>query len=450
MADSWFDRLFQRLAPARDDGRVDWQVDARWTLHEQRTLRAGLLLWSIAMISIGLLIWSAYAPLDEVTRGEGRVVPSSQLQVIQSVDGGVISDLLVREGDIVAPGHVLLRIDPTRFVSSLRENRAQSIPLRARAERLQALSEGRAFMPAPDLVAEAPEIVERERSLFESSLAGVNAQLAIVAEQLAQRSQELNEAIRRHEQMVRAHELAQREYRVTAPLMTSGAVSEVELLRLEREVSRTRGEMEQAAAQIKRLQAAIDESERKREDVRLNAQNQVRNELSEVMARLNALSEGSLALADRVKHAEVKAPVRGTIKRLLINTLGGVVQPGQEVVEIVPLDDALVLEARIKPQDIAFLRPGQSAQVRFTAYDFAIYGGLSATLEHIGADTVMDDKGNAFYIVRVRTQASSLGDGHPIMPGMVAQVDILTGKKTVLQYLLKPLLRAKQAALSER
>jgi adhesin transport system membrane fusion protein len=184
--------------------------------------------------------------------------------------------------------------------------------------------------------------------------------------------------------------------------------------------------------------------------VELHFRNQIRAELSDVMGKLGTLTEGSSALADRVKHAEVKSPVRGTVKRLLVTTVGGVVQPGREVVEVVPLDDALLLEAQVKPKDIAFLRPGQEALVKFTAYDFAVYGGLKAVVDHIGADTVMDERGNAFYVVRVRTLESNLGKGLPIIPGMMAQVDILTGKKTILRYLLKPVLRAKSNAMKER
>nr|HPR08382.1 HlyD family type I secretion periplasmic adaptor subunit [Denitromonas sp.] len=237
---------------------------------------------------------------------------------------------------------------------------------------------------------------------------------------------------------------------VTKPLLASGAVSEVELLRLERDVARLRGERNQASAQIARIQSSIAEANRNIQDVELSYRNAARNELADTRAKLNSLSEGSLALVDRVKHAEVKSPMRGTVKRLLINTVGGVVQPGKEVAEVVPLDEALLLEAKINPKDIGFLRPGQPAEVKFTAYDFSIYGGLKATVEQIGADTVMDDRGNAFYIVRVRTTESSLGQNLPIIPGMVAQVDVLTGKKTILSYLLKPVLRAKANALTER
>jgi adhesin transport system membrane fusion protein len=241
-----------------------------------------------------------------------------------------------------------------------------------------------------------------------------------------------------------------RELGATRPMVATGAVSEVEVLRLEREVARLRGDRDQAAAQISRVQSAIHEATRKIEEVQLTSRNQMSAELSDAMSKLSSLSQSGVALEDKVKRADIKSPVRGTIKRLLVNTMGAVVQPGKEVVEVVPLDDALILEAQIAPKDIAFLRPGQKAMVKFTAYDFSIYGGLEADVVNIGADSVIDEKGNAFYHVRVRTHKPSLGPNLPIIPGMVAQVDILTGKKTVLSYLLKPVLRAKANAMTER
>ncbi len=441
--------VLERLLPAPAEN-LDWAGDADWARLQQEPLRARWLLRAGAVVVVLLVVWAAFAEVDEVTRGEGRVIPSSQLQIVQSVDGGVVEELLVREGQEVAAGELLLRVDPTRFVSSLRENHAQYLALQAKAARLSALTQGTALSFPAGVESEAPEIAAHERRLYESSRESMAAQLSIAREQLAQRQQELNEARSRREQAVRGLELTTQELDVTRPLISSGAVSEVDLLRLERDVARLRGERDQAGAQISRVQAAIAEASRKIEEVELNVRNQLRNELSDTMARLSSLSEGSRGLADRVKHAEIRSPVRGTVSRLLVNTVGAVVQPGREVVEIVPLDDALILEARVLPKDIAFLRPGQEAMVKFTAYDFAIYGGLQARVEHIGADTVTDDKGNAFYVVRVRTVESSLGEALPIIPGMVAQVDILTGKKTVLSYLLKPVLRAKGNALTER
>lgn len=447
---SLFERVFGWLLPQPREEGLDWTGDADWARLQQEPLRARRLLRGAALVLILLVVWAAFAEVDEVTRGEGKVIPSSQVQIVQSVDGGVVEDLLVREGQLVNAGDLLLRVDPTRFESSLLENRAQFLALKAKAARLEALTRGTALVFPPEVAKEAPDIVDHERRLYESSVAETDAQVSIARQQLTQRQQELVEAKARHDQATRAHELASKELSVTRPLIQSGAVSEVDILRLERDVSRLRGERDQSAAQISRIQAAIAEASRKIQEVELNARNEQRNELSDTLSKLGSLSEGSRALADRVKHAEIRSPVRGTVKRLLVNTVGGVVQPGKEVVEIVPLDDALILEAKVKPKDIAFLRPEQDAKVKFTAYDFAIYGGLDAKVEQIGADTVTDDKGNAFYIVRVRTLKSKLGENLPIIPGMVAEVDILTGKKTVLSYLLKPVLRAKANALSER
>jgi adhesin transport system membrane fusion protein len=444
------DRLFARWIPLAPDDALDWAADADRARLRQEPLRARVLLRGAFLVVVLLLVWAGFAKIDEVTKGEGKVIPSSQLQIVQSFDGGVVEEILVREGQTVEAGQTLLRIDPTRFMSTFHESRAQYLALKAKAARLEALTSGRPFAPDAVLLKEVPDIVEHERMLYESSPAELGAPLSIARQQLEQRQQELNEVLARREQASRGFELASQELTVTRPLVKSGAVSDVDILRLERDVAHLRGEREQAAAQISRVQAAISEARRKIEEVELNVGNVLRNELSDTMARLGALSAGSSGLADRVHKAEVKSPVRGTVQRLLVNTVGGVVQPGKEVLEIIPLDDALLLEARVKPKDIAFLRPGQPAMVKFTAYDFAIYGGLEAVVDHIGADTITDDKGNAFYVVRVRTLESSLGDNLPIIPGMVAEVDVRTGKKSVLSYLLKPVLRAKANALTER
>jgi adhesin transport system membrane fusion protein len=361
-----------------------------------------------------------------------------------------VSEILVHEGEIVEAGQMLVRVDPTRFESSVNESNAQIFALQAKAARLRALTEGKPFEPPADVEKNDPKTVAEERRLYESRASELNAQLSIARQQLSQRQQELVEMRAKRDQASQAYELSARELAVTRPLISSGAVSEVELLRLERDVSRFRGEREMAAAQIQRSQAAIAEANRKIEEVELAFRNEAGKELAETIAKLNALGEGGVGLADKVKHAAIRSPVKGTVKRLLVNTVGGVVQPGKDVVEVVPLEDALLLEAKVHPKDIAFLHPGQKAVVRFTAYDFAIYGGMDAVLEHIGADTVTDDKGNTYYIVRVRTKQARFADNLPIIPGMVAEVDIITGQKSILAYLLKPVLRAKLLAFTER
>jgi adhesin transport system membrane fusion protein len=413
-------------------------------------LRARSLLRLAAGALVLLVVWAAFANIDEVTRGEARVVPTSQVQIIQSVDGGVVEALLVKEGQIVEAGQLLLRVDPTRFVSTLMESQASQTSLQAKALRLQALTRGTPFNPPKELVRDAPEVVEQERRLYESRRAEISAQTAIYQSQLVQRQQELNEVRARRDQAERSMALMTQEINATRPMVATGAVSEVEMMRLDQQMARLRGDREQATAQIARVQSAIQEANSKISEVQLTSRNQMSAELSDTMSKLASLEQGGVALQDKVKQADIKSPVRGTVKRLLVNTIGAVVQPGKEVVEVVPLDDALILEVQITPKDIGFLRPGQPAMVKFSAYDFSIYGGLEAEVFLIGADSVLDEKGNAFYHVRVRTAKSSLGPNLPIIPGMVAQVDIMTGKKTVLSYLLKPVLRAKSNAMTER
>jgi adhesin transport system membrane fusion protein len=445
------DRALDLTAARKASVDSDFDANADWAIAEQTPHGARIVVWLSALTVGVLIIWAAFAELDEVTRGEGKVIPSRQIQVLQSLDGGIVSEILAREGQVVKAGDLLLKVDPTRMVSSLRENQSQYLSLLAKAARLRALAEGSRFVPPEEVLKEAPILVEQERALYESRRAELDATVGVARQQSSQRSQELISVRARREQAAQSFTLTAKELELTRPLVKSGAVSDVELLRLERDVARYRGERDSANSDIPRLEAAVAESNRKIQEIELTFRNLARSELSETSAKLNALSEGSAALEDRVRQTEIRSPVNGTVKQLRVNTVGGVVQPGKDVIELVPSDDALLLEARVSPRDIAFLRPGQKALVKFTAYDFAVYGGLEATLEQIGADSVMDDKGNAFFVVKVRTVATTIGQKNlPIIPGMVAEVDILTGKKSVLAYLLKPILRAKSNAMSER
>lgn len=444
------DRIFSRWVPDRTPQELDWINDAEWGRTQQDPIRGSALVYWSVFILIGAMVWASQAELDEVTRGTGKVIPSRQIQIIQSVDGGIISELLVREGSVVEAGRVLLKIDATRFESSLAENRSQYLSLQAKAARLQSLADGRPFHLPPAVEREMPQLAAQERTLYNARQAELDAQLSIARQQMNQRSHELEQMQVQREQASASHDLTLKELSYTRPLVRAGAASEVDVLRLQRDVTRYKGERDQAAAQIPRIQSAIAEAARNIQEVELSFRNQARIELADVTARLHALSATSTALSDRVKHTDVTSPVRGTVKRLLTNTVGGVVQPGSVVAEIVPLEDALLLETQIAPQDIAFLRPGQEATVRFSAYDFMIYGGLDAVVDQISADTVTDETGKAYYLIRVRTLKASLGKNLPIIPGMTAEVDIKTGKKTVLSYLMKPLSRAKIRAMTER
>lgn len=439
-----------RRADEPEPNDASFVGDAGRAALDQEPLRARMLLRVFWLTLIVGLLWAGFTQVDEVTRGEGRVIPSRQLQVLQSLDGGVVSEILVKEGQVVEAGQVLVAIDPTRFDASVAENKAGYLALLTRSARLRALADDAPFVPPPEAVKDTPRTVEAEQLAYQASRSTLQAQLAVAEQQLAQRRHELVEAQARREQAAKGYQLTAQELGYTKPLLSSGAVSEVDVLRLERDASRYQGERDMAAAQISKAQSAIGETSRKMQEMSLEFRSEVRKELSETMAKLNMSSAGGVGLADKVEKSTMRSPVKGTIKKLYVNTVGGVVQPGKDVVEVVPLEESLLLDARVLAKDIAFLHPGDKAVVKFTAYDFAIYGGLEGKLEMIGADSVTDDRGNTFYTVRVRTDKSQLGQGLPIIPGMVAEVNILTGQKSVLSYLLKPVLRARQAAFTER
>ena len=417
------------------------------------TKGARVIIWAILLFVVVAIVWANFASLDEVTRGIGKVIPSSQVQVIQNLEGGIVSELMVREGEVVNKDDVLLRIDDTRFLSSLRENTQHYLSLKAKKARLKAEAEGTPFTPPEDVVTQQPNLVKQELTLFESRQKELEATRAILKQQITQRRQDMTGLDAQLVQNKRGYSLLNKELSMTRPLVSQGAVSEVEMLRLQRQSSELKGQISSTETSILREQSKLEEAVQKLEEAEINFKNLARVELNEVDTELRRLSETSLALEDRVKRTAVTAPVRGTIKQLLVNTIGGVVQPGMDLVEIVPLEDNLLVEAKIRPSDIAFLRPGLKTIVKITAYDFSIYGGLDAKVEQISADTITDEEGDSYYMVRVRTDQSHLDTPKgplPIIPGMLTEVDVLTGKKTVLEYLLKPVLRARERAMRER
>jgi adhesin transport system membrane fusion protein len=421
-------------------------------LHRPRR-SAHLLLLVIAAFFVVAFAWASHASLDEVTRAEGRVIPSSHIQVVQNLEGGIVADILVREGEIVERGQVLLRINDVRAASELRETRKRYLALRGAQARLQAEVEGSTIELPAQVLEQAPEVAGSERALFQARRQALETELQILKSQAAQREQELAELENSITQLERSAQLASEELAITQPLAATRVISKVDLLRLQREVNDLEGELGAARLAIPRVKMALREAGRRVEERTLSFRAEAQRELNAVQSEAAALEETLAAEADRLERTEVRSPVRGTINHLLVNTTGGVVQPGEDLVEIVPLEDTLLVEARVRPADIAFLSPGLPALVKVTAYDYAIYGGLEAELEGISADTITDERGERFYRIRVRTDDNALeeaGEPLPIIPGMTVQVDILTGEKTVLDYLLKPILRARDGALRER
>jgi len=414
---------------------------------------AGLLsILTLAFVGI-MGVWAHYAILDEVTRGDGRVVPSSKVQVIQNLEGGILAETLVREGDIVQAGDILVRIDNTAAQASLRDLQSQYYTLQATVERLDAEQQGREMNIGDEVRKNAPVAVADQESLFDFRRRQLLAQISVLEAQASQRSQEIAEMESRRKQLRRSLELAREELEITAPLVRNGVVPRVDLLRIERQVADLEGEISTIALSIPRLRSAATEAEQRIEEVRLSAKSESANELNRARAELKSVRETLFAGKDRVTRTEVRSPVHGTIKELKHTTVGGVIRPGEDILEIVPLDDRLLIEARIRPTDIAFLRPGQAAIIKVAAYDFSIYGGLKAKVEHISADTIKDEQGDSFYRVYLRTERNTLahqGNELPIIPGMTTTVEVLTGKKSVLDYLLKPILKARERALRER
>ena len=412
-----------------------------------------LTIWGLIAFVVFCLLWANFAVVDEVTRGDGKAIPSSRLQKIQNLEGGIVAELFVREGQIVDAGAPLLRLDDTRFASNVGETEADRLALLLRVERLSAEVQDRELVVAGEVREKAGRQADNEIQLFNSRKQQLLDEVAGLEEQLIQRQQELREFASKQGQFRSSLSLLRQEIRMSEPLVAQGAISQVEVLRLKRAEVEARGQLDATTLAMPRAEAAIKEVERKIDETRGRFRSEALTQLNEARTELSKIQSTGRALEDRVNRTLVTSPVRGIVKQLLVNTIGGVIQPGSDLVEIVPLDENLLVEARIRPQDIAFLHPGQEAMVKFTAYDYTIYGGLKAELEQIGADTVTDDEGNSFYVIKLRTNKSHLGTvENPllIIPGMVASVDIITGKKSVLSYLLKPIIRARSEALRER
>ena len=443
------DDLFYRM-PAED---IDLVTDIRSSILAQHPRGTRVILWTVLLLFFAGLYWASISEIEEVTRGQGKVIPASQIQLVQNLEGGILSQILVKVGDTVHKDQLLLRIDETRFSSSFQQNRAKYLSNKAKAARLQAETSGNQFRVPAEVMRERPEIGKREEELYESRKNELRSAVNIKQEQIKQRTQELKEVNSKLADLTKTYDFFQKELDLTRPLVSQGAVSDVELLRLERQASEMRGEIEANRQAIPRLQSKIEESNVALKELRLAFLNKAKLELNEVSGQLGEDAATSIALKDRLTRTMVRSPVNGTVNRILVNTVGGVVQPGMNLIEIVPAEGTLLIETKIKPSDIAFLRPNQPATVKFTAYDFTIYGGLQAKLEQIGADSITDDKGNSFYLVHLRTDKNYLGSRTkplPIIPGMIATVDIQTGKHTVLSYLIKPVMRAKYMALRER
>ncbi|QLG89638.1 HlyD family type I secretion periplasmic adaptor subunit [Chitinibacter bivalviorum] len=419
----------------------------------ESTWFANSMLYISLALCVVLLLWASLAEIDEVTVAEGKVIPSSQIQVIQNLEGGIVAKINVKVGEVVRKGQVVMKLDEKRFSSSLGETTVKHDALSAKMARLSAEANGQNFEPAENLIKKNPQVIELERQLFASRRREVESSVAILRSEVEQRGHEIAETRAKISKLESGLKLANDEYVLSKPLAEKRVISEVEFMHLKRQISDLTGELSETRLAIPRLQSSQAEANGKIASVYAKFRADAANELATVRAELETTSATTVALNDRFDRTTIRAPLDGIVKLIKVNTVGGVLQPGMDVMEIVPLEDNLLIEAKIRPMDIGFLRPGQHATVKLTAYDYSIYGGLDANVETITADSITNEKNESFYLVRVRTQSNHLGatkKNLTIIPGMLSTVHIRTGKKTVLQYLLKPIIKAKDDALRER
>jgi adhesin transport system membrane fusion protein len=439
--------------PAAD---IELMQDSTAALFQETPRFGSYILFGLIAFIVIFFVWAFFAKIDEVTVGEGKVIPSSQVQVIQNMEGGIISSIPVKVGDLVKKGDIIVRLDETRFSSSLGETKAKHDALRAKVARLNAEASGRPLQLSADLIKANPQVAEDERQLYLSRQREMETSTSVLRQQASQRRQELQETQAKLKQLEQSYGLIDKELKISRPLAQQGVMSEVEILRLERQLSDLKGDMDATRLSLPRLEQAAVEATTKVDAAWAKFRSDAASEASIASAELAGTSASSVAAEDRLARTSVRSPVTGLVKQIKINTIGGVLQPGMEIMEVVPLEDTFLIETKVRPSDVGFIHPGQEAMVKLTAYDFSIYGGLEATVENISADTITEDKNGkseSYYLVQVRTKSGTFTGTHkklPIIPGMVSTVHIKTGKKTILQYLMKPVLKAKYDALRER
>ena len=412
-----------------------------------------ILLWSITGFFVVLFIWIAFAKVDTVTRAEGRVIPSAKMQVIQNLEGGIVSAILVKQGQSVRAGDRLVALSALQHDGDMKSRYQQVLSLEARAARLAALASGQSPEFPKSVSDSAPDLMAVETATYLSKKLEQSSQVGVLTAQAEQKSRELEEAQISLLANRKSLELGREERATVAHLVERGLEPRLELVRIDRAFAEQEGRSAVATVTIERLRSAINEISARKDAMVRQFRSEALNELNRTMADLNPLKQSMPALVDKVSRTEIKAPMKGIVNRVFVTTIGGTVRPGDPIVEVVPEDDQLVVEALVLPKDIGFVKLGQPARVKITAYDYSIFGAMDGKVQSISADAVPNEKGEAFFQVRIETKTKAIeaiDKKLPIMPGMQAQIDIITGKKTILQFLSKPIVAMKENAFRER
>lgn len=418
---------------------------------------ARMIVGLVAAFIVMFLAWAAIAEIDEIARGEGKVIPVSKTQIVQSSEAGVVETIAVQVGQVVRKGELIVQLNNTTTESTLGESVAKARALGAKVARLaleEAGSYDVAFVCPEEVLSVASKVCENEERLFAANKAAYVNKAGVLRERVRQRENELSEAqanIVRLEQNIAQ---ATRQYDLMSPLAKKGLVAQTELIALERELTDQRGQITVYQESLERLRGAVEEARLQVEELALQLRQQALTEKAQTLAELSVIDETIRGATDRVSRTDIRSPVDGIVNTLEVNTIGAYVDPGTVVAGIVPTADTLLVEAKISPRDVAFVTRGQKAIVKITAYDFSIFGGLEGEVTNVSADSIVDkEKGETFYLVQVKTDQSELmrnGKSYPIIPGMVASAEIMTGRKTILSYLMKPINKAQSVALTER
>jgi len=445
---------------ARDD------INFVHSLYEQANMKSSqkvdMLFFMIVLFFVCALIWASLSRVDELARGEGKVIPSEKIQTIQSLDGGIISKILVKQGEMVKAGQPLMNIDTTRFQASLDENKEAYLAVLASQIRLKAensfqlKTQNKKLVFPKNAFAKHQKLVNNETSLYNARISEFRSTITILETQLAQKVQELVEMKSKLRQLNDSKSLVQEEYNTVLKLVETGAKSKFDLLKTKKELNIIKGDIRATKASIPKAQYAIKESKNRIIEKIRNFKSEALSELQKVNSEIQKYKSKLVSESDKLDKTVIKSPVNGVIKQLNMNTIGGVVRTGMDLIEIVPQSDVLLVEAKIDPKDIAFINPDLKAVVKITAYDFSIYGALEGKIVEISADSIIDKESKdqkSYYRIVVKTDKNYLEKGGKklsIIPGMIASVDIITGNKTILDFLLKPILKTKQDSLHER
>lgn len=420
-------------------------------------LFASASIFIIGALFVVFVAWAAFAEVDEIARGDGKVIPASKTQIIQASEAGVVQEIAVKIGQVVRKNDLIIRLDNTLNTSSLGEQQAKSRALEVRIARLKYEQSGNLAGPFPcpaGIQSIAPQICDNEQKLLTARRENFDNKLSVLKSRLDQREKELDEAAANSERLTRNLAVSDQEAKLVGSMVKKGLMARTEQIRVEREQTELNGQLNLSGETVKKIRSTITEAQLQVEELGLQLQQEALDELTQALAELSVVDETIRGATDKVARTDIRSPVDGIVNTLELNTVGAFVQPGSVVAGIVPTSETLLVEARVSPRDVAFIRPDQEALIKVTAYDFSIFGGIEGKVSNITADSLVDEKtGEPFYQVRVATDKSTLerdGKAYSIIPGMICSVDIKTGRKTILSYLLKPINKARQEAMSER